>query len=50
MEAKDFTIRKTSCSSPLPELELRMINAGGSFTLSNPGREDLSNLWNCVAE
>jgi len=26
MEAKDFTIRKTPCSSPLPELEVPMIN------------------------
>jgi hypothetical protein len=26
MEAKDFTIRKTPCSSPLPELEGPMIN------------------------
>jgi len=26
MEAKDFTIQKTPCSSPLPELEVPMIN------------------------
>jgi hypothetical protein len=26
MEAMDFTIRKTPCSSPLPELEVPMIN------------------------
>jgi hypothetical protein len=26
MEAKDTTIRKTPCSSPLPELEVPMIN------------------------
>jgi hypothetical protein len=26
MEAKDFTIRNTPCSSPLPELEVPMIN------------------------
>lgn len=26
MEAKDFTIRNTPCSSPLPELEIPMIN------------------------
>jgi hypothetical protein len=26
MEAKDFTIRKTPCGSPLPELEVPMIN------------------------
>ena len=26
MEAKDFAIRKTPCSSPLPELEVPMIN------------------------
>ena len=26
MEAKDFTIRETPCSSPLPELEVPMIN------------------------
>jgi len=26
METKDFTIQKTPCSSPLPELEVPMIN------------------------
>jgi hypothetical protein len=26
MEAMDFTIRKRPCSSPLPELEVPMIN------------------------
>ena len=26
MEAKDFTIRRTPCNSPLPELEVPMIN------------------------
>jgi hypothetical protein len=26
MEAKDYTIPKTPCNSPLPELEVSMIN------------------------